>query len=316
MPAEKNTADQHFVVENYAEETVVFRIRVSVANVFVLTAASGVIEAEHSVEIPIALKKTLPAEFAHASDMTVKLAVEFVPFGPDYESRGSKAFWSQRGADAVRKTIVCVVSRSAGHKGSIHALDAAKLGAFDGNPDRPPSSGAKQVKISPDSLEFEGILTPAEMMMHCMHYNFKRFLPAENKYQCEAPLFLHNPSSNAVAYRIQPSASNEYIVARGNGVIVPGSTAKIPVVLLEVPAATSAEEALAPHSSALMIDLLDVDEGYSDKVAKSVWAAGSDRAVHASVSCIARRIDRPSAGQVLVTPECLRFNGTRQKCFY
>ena len=136
-----------------------FRIRVSVANVFVLQASTGIVDAQHSVEVPVSLKKTLPVELFQDSKLTVKLAVEFVLYTSEYETRGSKAFWSQHGSEALRKTIVCSVERAAAHKSSIHSLDAAQLGAFDGNRAGradTEASGASQISISPDVLEFEG----------------------------------------------------------------------------------------------------------------------------------------------------------------
>lgn len=157
--SEKDTSEQWFTIENYSEESVVFRIRVSVSNIFVLQAATGIVEAQHSVEVPVSLKKTLPSEFGHASELTIKLAVEFVAHTSDYESKGSKAFWSECGADALRKTIVCNVARTAAHKNSIHALDANKVGVFDHSHTdtaNEPVCGAAMMEISPQSLDFEG----------------------------------------------------------------------------------------------------------------------------------------------------------------
>lgn len=136
-----------------------------------------------------------------------------------------------------------------------------------------------------------------------------RLLFAENQYQCEDVLTIHNPSANAVAYRVVPSAIDVYIIARGNGVVMPGASTKIPVVLLEVPMAASKEEAQLPHTSKLLIDLLDVDEGFSDKTAKIVWKEGARRVVHTTVSCIAKRIKRLSAEVAQVSPEALLFHG-------
>lgn len=133
---------------------------------------------------------------------------------------------------------------------------------------------------------------------------------AENQYQCEAPLILHNPSSNSVAYRVKPSASDEYIIARGNGVVLPGATSKIPVVLLSVPPPASKEEELVPHVSQLMVDLLDVGEEYSDKIAKSVWTVGADSVVHKTIDCVANRIRQSSAELVAVSPEVLTYQGS------
>lgn len=135
----------------------IFRVRVSASNVFVLQASTGIVDAQHSVEVPISLKKSLPADFMHAEELTVKLAVEFVLYSPEYESRGSKAFWIEQGKDAIRKTIMCVVTRASVHKGSVQHLDAQKLGAFEGGLGDKAVPGSSQMEISPQQLEFEGM---------------------------------------------------------------------------------------------------------------------------------------------------------------
>ena len=275
-----------------------------------LQAATGIIEAQHSVEVPVSLKKTLPSEFGHVSELTVKLAVEFVPHTSDYESKGSKAFWSQCGADAMRKTIVCTVARTAAHKDSIHALDVNKFGVFEhshvNRADELPC-GAAMMEISPQTLDFEGKFR--QLMLILLASADLLCTNIENQYQCEAPLILHNPSSNSVAYRVNPSAPDEYIVARGNGVVLPAATTKIPVVLLSVPRPASKEEELSPHVSQLMVDLLDVGEEYSDKIAKIVWKAGTDNIVHRTIDCVAHRIRQSAAELVIVSPETLKYEG-------
>ena len=132
---------------------------------------------------------------------------------------------------------------------------------------------------------------------------------SENKYQCEAILNLNNSSLKWVAYRVMPSANDEYIVARGNGVVMPGHNVKIPVVLLSVPKPPSVEDAGLPHKSILYIDLLDVAADYSDKNAKNVWNANVKDIVHCSVECIAHRLKRMAAEDVIIKPEILQFFG-------
>lgn len=152
---ESITAEQYFSIENYGEVTQVFRIRVSTPNVFVLQVATGTVEPQHSVDIPISLKKTLPADFMHVTELFVKLSIEFVSYHPDYEALGSKAFWMSRNGDAVKKTVVCEIVRTPKIP-KVDPLATNVRNAFVSIPSKLEISAAENMQISPKILHFEG----------------------------------------------------------------------------------------------------------------------------------------------------------------
>ena len=47
---EKDPTEQYITIENYTEKAIIYRIRVSMANVLILQAPTGIIEPQHSVE--------------------------------------------------------------------------------------------------------------------------------------------------------------------------------------------------------------------------------------------------------------------------
>ena len=286
---EKDPTEQYIAIENYTEKAIIYRIRVSMANVLILQAPTGIIEPQHSVETPISLKKNLPAECAHMNDVTVKLAVEFAEYSSEYEICGSKAFWSEKGSDAIRKSIFCRLQKEEVRKPSIHALSSNKLDAFEQNERSyagAGKSGADLIHLSSECLKF-----------------------VQNQYQCENTLVIHNPSSTAVAYRVKPAVMEEYIVARGTGVLMPGLTANISVVLVSIPPPSSVEDIITPHKSDLLVEFLDVDDDYSDKIAKSVWASSVTRIIRRDIGCVAYRSESCSAALVSFSPDSLKFSG-------
>jgi hypothetical protein len=149
---ERNTQEQSFTIENYSAQNVIFRIRVSISNLFNIQIANGTIESEHSIDIPLSLKKNIAAEYSHMDELKVKFAVEILIHSEEFDSIGSKAYWTKYSNDSIRKSVICEILRR--NKKLMMQIDDNKSVSEQSKVIQ--ADGASSVQIMPQQLVFEG----------------------------------------------------------------------------------------------------------------------------------------------------------------
>ena len=90
---------------------IIFRVRVSIPNVLIIPICNGTLEPLQTMQIPISLKKYIPAEFQQDDEIMAKVAVECLEGTEEYYNNGPKSFWQKIGREAIRKTVVCSIAR-------------------------------------------------------------------------------------------------------------------------------------------------------------------------------------------------------------
>ncbi len=79
------------------------------------------------------------------------------------------------------------------------------------------------------------------------------------------------------------------------------------MILLEIP--PNNESLASPFIAKLNIDLLDVDESYSDKKSKQIWKVNKSQIVEKRVDLHVNRSLETATTLVSVVPEKLEFRG-------
>ena len=127
-------------LRNVGAISLVFRIRASLANAFIIPTSEGVIEGGQQLSVPVVLK-SFPSELPSDGSPLAKFAVEFLECDDGYYTEGSKSFWSSRGGSAIRKSVLSA---------AVRAL----------SPSAPVSVSLEDsMDVSPSSLSFTGTIS-------------------------------------------------------------------------------------------------------------------------------------------------------------
>ncbi len=126
------------VIENTSQNvSVVFRIRVSVPNLFVLKTSEGVLDPGARLSIPVVLK-SMPGGSSSDENPLAKFAVEFLECEDDYYIMGAKAFWKAKSDTVEVKKILSKAEKNLKEEKSSPAMPLAEA-----------------VNVSPQSLCFQ-----------------------------------------------------------------------------------------------------------------------------------------------------------------
>jgi hypothetical protein len=100
-------------IRNRGPTSVIFRIRVSVPNLFVLQSSEGVLDPAQKLSIPVVLK-AFPSGADGGGDPAsplAKFAIEFLEFSDNsYYMSGAKAFWKENASSIVIKKLICMAT--------------------------------------------------------------------------------------------------------------------------------------------------------------------------------------------------------------
>ena len=125
---------------NRSPRALVYRVRVSVQNKFIIKSGEGVIEGGQQLSVSVVLK-SFPSELPSDGSPLAKFAVEFLECDDGYYTEGSKSFWSSRGGSAIRKSVLSA---------AVRAL----------SPSAPVSVSLEDsMDVSPSSLSFTGTIS-------------------------------------------------------------------------------------------------------------------------------------------------------------
>ena len=113
-----------------------------------------------------------------------------------------------------------------------------------------------------------------------------------------------------------------FIIPRSDGLVGPLQSVRVPVILMGIPDGEVADSS-QPYVAKLSVELLEVDEHYSDKKSKSTWASRPEDIVrrHLDAEIICDNSGNPtdqsahitsasSLDLIDVSPQCLTFKGT------
>ena len=93
-------------LHNVGKISLVYRIRTSVPNLFVLKNSEGVLESSQKISIPVVLKYfPSTGNVGSGGDLLAKFAVEFLECRDDYYIMGSKEYWQAKSSHVVCKKV-------------------------------------------------------------------------------------------------------------------------------------------------------------------------------------------------------------------
>lgn len=283
---------------NDSSTSVVFRLRVSVQNMFVLKTTEGVIEPSKKTSIPVVLKTFPPVR---ADDTLAKFSVEFLECDDDYYIMGSKEFWKARNSSIVCKKILSkAVFGPANEKMQI----------------KQDSTTEDDFEVSPGCLVYRGIVCVFELY-YCY---LTRSENTEGEDSMKELLRLNNKSDiKHFAFRIRVSIPNIFVLKNNEGVLDPGQKLSIPVALKSFPPSDilDSDGILAKFA----IEFLECSEDYYLMGAKAFWKANEGS--HYSKKIVSKAISKlklsdlqrlPLSDTTIVSPPILYFSG--KLCYF
>lgn len=122
----------------------VYRVRTSVPNLFVLKSSEGVLEPSQRISVPVVLKYIPSLGDGESGDeLLSKFAIEFLECRDDYYIMGSKAYWKTHASQLLCKKVESRVMRnSTTEKTVIEKVKAVPI--------------QDQLEVNPGCLVFRG----------------------------------------------------------------------------------------------------------------------------------------------------------------
>ena len=87
-------------IHNTGKLSVIYRIRVSESNMFVLKTPEGVVDPSQKLSIPVVLK-SFPTGKIDPDVPLAKFAVEFLECNDEYYISGSKDYWKKNSSSVI-----------------------------------------------------------------------------------------------------------------------------------------------------------------------------------------------------------------------
>ena len=276
-------------MHNAALEPLIFRIRPSTAELFVMSQAEGIIVEDEKITIDIALKK-VPHDIAFAKSKAT-VYVDVMEYDDSYETMGAYEYWTAYSSNCISKCLVVEVQKAIQTEvdnivqSKNHGENPLAFSDYLTSPKVISNSTTGRAGTFRNIRDAEKV----EIFPLCL-----KFIEGEGRLV--DTILLNNTSDSPISYRIRVSAPNMFVLKTPEGVVDPSQKLSIPVVLKSFP--TGKIDPDVPLAK-FAVEFLECNDEYYISGSKDYWKEFSDKTIRRTV--LSKAVEAHFSSTVLAT---------------